>query len=91
MTTVLSTTTEEILQEEGAEETLRTLAGKVAEAEDAIRDVLQANPEKSWTARALQDAAADGRSSSVMSIAYLSLLKTGELRIDPDSQMVRAT
>lgn len=91
MTTALSTTTEEILQEEGAEETLLDLAGKVSEAEDAIREVLRDDPEKGWTARELQDAAAFGRSSSVMSIAYLNLLKAGELRIDPVSQIVEAT
>jgi hypothetical protein len=90
MTVTAPTTTAEILREDGAEAALLALAEKVAQAEQAIRQVLRENPTRVWTVRELQDAAAGDLSSSVMSIAYLRLLKAGELQVDHSSSRVEA-
>lgn len=83
------TTTETILQEDGAEAALEAVAFEVREAEEAIRKVLrESSADEIWTIRSLQDAAAEGHSSTVMSIAFLGLLKAGELRVDHASSIV---
>ena len=83
--------TDDILQEEGAESTLQALASEVTEAEDNLRAVLREERDRIWTIRDLQDAAANGHSSSVVSIAFLRLLKNGELTVDHVTQAVRAS
>jgi hypothetical protein len=80
---------DEILQEEGAEATLTALASEVTEAESNLRTVLKEDEGRTWTIRDLQDAAANGHSSSVVSIAFLRLLKAGELTVDHATQAVR--
>jgi hypothetical protein len=80
----------EILREDGAEAALLDLAARVAEGEEAIRAVLGETPDQSWTIRTLQDEAAGERSSSVMSIAFLRLLKAGEIRVDHSTSVVEA-
>ncbi len=90
MTVMAPTTTEEILREDGAEAALIALAEKVTRAEDAIRQILAKEPKRVWTVRELQDTAAGDLSSSVMSIAYLRLLKAGELQVDHASSRVEA-
>lgn len=82
--------TDDILQEEGAEATLAALASEVMEAEVNLRAVLKEHGERIWTIRDLQDAAANGHSSSVVSIAFLRLLKGGELVVDHATQAVHA-
>jgi hypothetical protein len=89
MSTTFPTTTESILQEEGAETTLIELAEQVAKAAADLRRVLRES-EGPWTVRELQDKAANGRSSSVMSIAFLRLLKAGEVSIDYATSLVEA-
>jgi hypothetical protein len=90
MSTTFPTTTESILQEEGAETTLIELAQQVAKAAADLRRVLHESEGRPWTVRELQDEAANGRSSSVMSIAFLRLLKAGEVSIDYATSLVEA-
>jgi hypothetical protein len=81
----VTSTTEAILQEDGAEAALNELAERVQGAEIAIRDLVLSDKSRIWTIRELQDTAANGWSSSVMSIAFLRLLQGGELlRVDSD-------
>ena len=82
-----TTTTDEILQEDGAEAALTALADHVAAAEEAIRALLQNSEGRAWTIRELQDEAANGWSPSVMSIAFLRLLKAREVQVGPDLQV----
>jgi hypothetical protein len=78
-----------ILEEDGAEAALIKLASGVKEGEDAIRSLLRKTADTTWTIRALQDEAAGERSSSVMSIAFLRLLKAGEVHVDHATSIVQ--
>jgi hypothetical protein len=81
---MITSATREILQEEGADAALTALAGEVREARDSIRKLLLEDPERSWTIRELQDAAANGARATVMSIAFLQLHQAGELIVGDD-------
>ncbi len=88
--TTQSATTEAILNEDGADAALAALAKEVEQAERDIHSVLDAECDQPWTVRELQDAAANGHSSSVISIAFLRLLKFGKLRVDHATSVVEA-
>ena len=77
-------TTREILNQEGGELALAELAGQVRAAEDAIKALLLEDGSRTWTIRELQDAAANGFSSSVVNIAFLRLLQGDLLAVGAD-------
>lgn len=92
MATAIPTTPQTILQEDGAEVALVEFADEVRAGEDAIRRVVAAAPaETVWTIRELRDAAAEGRRSSVMSVALMGLDKAGEVQVDYASSTVAAS
>lgn len=92
MTTMTATTPETILQEDGAEVALAELGDEVRAGEDSIRAVIAAaEPGTAWTIRELRDLAAEGRRSTVMSVALMGLDKSGEVQIDYASSTVTAT
>jgi hypothetical protein len=79
-----TTTTDAILEEAGAESALADLAKDVRRAEAALKAILAENENRTWTIKELQDAAADGVSPSVMSIAFLRLEEAGVVSVDTD-------
>jgi hypothetical protein len=80
----MPTPTEAILEEDGTETTLVQVAERVAEAEEVILGLLREDPDRAWSIRELQDAAAysNSLSPSVISIAFLRLRDAGVVRID---------
>lgn len=82
----MTTQSDPIIHDEDVDAALDDLARRVKLAEEAIRGVLAENPGARWTIRDLQDRAAKvhGLSPSVMSIAFLRLLKADEVRVDDD-------
>ncbi|HEX8067335.1 MAG TPA: hypothetical protein VF520_12520 [Thermoleophilaceae bacterium] len=83
--------TETSLLDEETEAALTDLAQRVDDAQRALRDVLRAGSDRTWTIRELQDEAANGHSSSVMSIAFLRLLHGGELVVDKGQRVHSAS
>jgi hypothetical protein len=71
------------LQREG-ETVLADLNEQVDDAEHALEALLGRASDRTWTIRELQDTAADGRSATVMSLAFLRLLKRGVVRVADD-------
>jgi hypothetical protein len=84
----MTTATRRVLQEEGAEAALTDLASKVDDAEAAMKLLLEKDKTRTWTIRLLQDDAnTGGWSSSVMSLAFLRLLKKHLLEVDSNLQV----
>jgi hypothetical protein len=86
--TTAPTTTETILQEDGAEATLEAFAAEVREGEQAIRAVVAEAPGKAWPMRELEDLAAEGRRPTAMSVALMGLIRSDELRLDLATSVV---
>jgi len=75
-------TTESILHEDGAEAALAEFGSEVRAGEAAIRQRLDAEPERQWRFSELRDAAAEGRRRTAMGAALRSLATQGVLEID---------
>ncbi len=71
------------LRQDG-EEALAELQERVKEATVAMLELLRENDARTWTIRELQDAAADGRSPTATSLAFLGLIKARVIDVDDD-------
>ncbi len=60
------------------------LSGQVDEAETALLRTLVHEPERPWSPRELQEAATNGWSASVVSIAFWRLVSSGRLSVDEE-------
>lgn len=61
---------------------LGQLSEEVREAEDALLETLREDPHQEWTPRSLQNAAVNGWSAGVVSIAFWRLVSNGRLIVD---------
>jgi hypothetical protein len=85
-------TAESILEEDGADSALTEFNSEVKAAEEDIRALVWEDRERVWTIRELQDdaAAAGGRSSTEMSVAFIRMARRGELVADHGASTVIA-
>jgi predicted transcriptional regulator len=74
------------LQQEG-ETVLAELHASVDDAERALLALLERESSRMWTIRELQDAAAEGRSPTAMSLAFLRLVKRGVVQVGDDMRV----
>lgn len=86
VTPMTSSTISATLKREG-ETALAELAKDVDDAEGALLALLERESDRTWTILELQDKAADGRSPTAMSLAFLRLLKRGVLRVADDQRV----
>lgn len=63
------------------------LQANVDDAERALLALLEREGDRTWTIRELQDAAAEGRSPTAMSLAFLRLVKRGVVRVGDDQRV----
>jgi hypothetical protein len=80
---------DEIIRDDRA---LAEAAEKVRAAQDVMERLVEEDPERVWTARELQERTAEEGpwSSSVLSLAFLKLVKQGVLVLDDESLEVRS-
>ena len=64
--------------------TTEQLAGEIAEARDALLDVVQRDPKRWWVAYQLKDQARNGWSASIMNMALARLVDTGVFELKDD-------
>lgn len=68
------------------EPALDELASDVRDAQEAIRSVLRAEPERCWAARDVQDAVVGSWTKTIISLAFWDLVRRGELVAGDDLQ-----
>ena len=75
----MAITAEQLINEKSVEAALREAADDVRAAEEQIVELVTTDPDRVWTVRELQDAAAEigGWRSTIVSIAYRRVLRRG--------------